>query len=415
VRAAKVVETLLGITGIVVESAEISTEGVVFDVRPRRKKPRCSGCGKRAPGYDQREARQWRHLNLRATRIWLRYAPRRVECAGCGVVNEQVPWGSAGGWFSSAFEETTAYLARVGDKTSVTKIMGIAWMTVGKIVERIVGERLDSSRLDGLSFIGIDEFSYRKRHRYITVIVDHVTGRVVWAEKGGSSETLAAFFREVGPERAGKIEVVTPDMAEGFIKAVKEYAPQAKIVFDWFHVQRLASDAVDQVRRGLVRIEEDPERKQAIKGSRFALLRAEWNLTVEDRAKISEIQRSNRSLYRALAHLLGYEQAGRAKKALKEWLGWASRSRLRPFVRVARTIRNYRDGVRAYIDFRLTNGPVEGINSRLRTVARRAFGFHSAEALISMLFLCCSKIVLTPRPDLMVLSWQPSDCWQYPW
>jgi transposase len=402
VRVAKVLETLLGITGIVVESAEISSEGVVFDVRPRRKKPRCSGCGKRAPGYDQREARQWRHLNLGATRIWLRYAPRRVECAGCGVVNEQVPWGSAAGWFSAAFEETTAYLARVADKTSVTKIMGIAWVSVGKIVERIVGERLDSARLDDLCFIGIDEFSYRKRHHYITVIVDHVTGRVVWAAKGRSAETLAAFFRELGPERAAKIEVVTLDMAEGYIKTVKEYAPQAKIVFDRFHVQRLASDAVDQVRRALVRDEEDPERKRAIKGSRFALLRSEWNLTVEDRAKISEIQRSNRSLYRAyllkeaLAHLLGYQQAGRAKKALKEWLSWASRSRLRPFLRVARTIRKYRDGILAYIDFRLTNGPVEGINNRMRTVARRAFGFHSAEALISMLFLCCSKIELTP-------------------
>jgi len=400
VRVAKVLETLLGITGIVVESAEVGSEGVIFDVRPRRKKPRCSGCGKRAPGYDQRAARQWRHLSLGATRIWLRYAPRRVECPRCGVVNEQVPWGSAGGWFSAAFEETTAYLARVADKTSVTMIMGIAWVTVGKIVERIVGARLDSSRLEGLHFIGIDEFSYRKRHHYITVIVDHVAGRVIWAAKGRSSETLAAFFRELGPERAAKIEVVTLDMAEGYIKAVKEHAPQAKIVFDRFHVQRLASDAVDAVRRELVRDEEDAERKRAIKGSRFALLRSEWNLTVADRAKISEVQRSNRSLYRAyllkqaLAHLLGYQQAG--QKALKEWLTWASRSRLRPFVRVARTIRKYRDGVLAYIDFRLTNGPVEGINNRMRMVARRAFGFHSAEALISMLFLCCSKIELTP-------------------
>jgi transposase len=320
VRVVKVLESVLGITGIVLESAEVGSEGVVFDVRPRRKKPRCSGCGRRAPGYDQREARRWRHLNFGATRIWLRYAPRRVECARCGVVNEQVPWGSAGGWFSSAFEETTAYLARVADKTSVTKIMGIAWVSVGKIVERIVAERLDSWRLDDLSFIGIDEFSYRKRHHYITVIVDHVTGRVVWAAKGRSSETLAAFFRELGPERARKIEVVTLDMAEGFIRAVKEYAPQAKIVFDRFHLQRLASDAVDQVRRGLVRIEQDPQRKQAIKGSRFALLRSEWNLTVDDRAKISEIQRSNRSLYRAyllkeaLAHLLGYKQAGRCEE-----------------------------------------------------------------------------------------------------
>ena len=187
----------------------------MFGVRPRRKKPRCGGCGKCAPGYDQREARQWWHLNLGATRIWLRYAPRRVECARCGVVNEQVPWGSAADWFSATFEETTAYLARVADKTSVTKIMGIAWVTVGRIVERIVGERLDCSRLDDLHFIGIDEFSYRKRHHYITVIVDHLSGRVVWAAQGRSSETLAAFFRELGPERARKIELVTLDLGRG--------------------------------------------------------------------------------------------------------------------------------------------------------------------------------------------------------
>src|SRR5207249_5094177 len=212
----------------------------------------------------------------------------------------------------------------------------------------------NSTRRDGQVFISIDESSYRKRHQYITVIVDHVAGRVVWAAKGRSSDTLAAFFRELGPERASKIEVVTLDMAEGYIKAVKKYASQAKIVFDRFHVQRLACDAVDAVRRTLVRGEEDPQRKRAIKGTRFALLRSEWNLTVEDRAKISDVQQSNRSLYRAyllkeaLAHLLGYQQAG--QKALKEWLTWASRSRLRPFVRVARTIRKYRDGVLAYID-----------------------------------------------------------------
>lgn len=402
VRATKVLEKLLGVTGVVVESAEIVPEGVVFDVRPRRRRPRCGRCAKRAPGYDRREARRWRHLGLGATRIWLRYAPRRVACRRCGVVNEQVPWGSPGGWFSAAFEETVAYLARVTDQTSVTQIMGVAWVTVGRIVERIVSQRLDAGRLDGLRSIGIDEFSYRKRHHYLTVVVDHETGRVVWAGRGRSSETLAAFFAELGAERTARIELVTLDMAEGYIQAVRKHAPWAQIVFDRFHVQRLASDAVDEVRRSLVREEADREEKRAIKGSRFALLRNPWNLNLEERAKLAEIERSNRPLYRAyllkeaLAHLLGYRQPGRARKALKEWLAWASRSRLRPFVRTARTIRKHREGILAYIRSRLTNGLVEGINNRMRAVARRAFGFHSAEALISMLFLCCSQIELTP-------------------
>ena len=252
---------------------------------------RCSGCDKRAPGYDQREARQWRHLNVGATRIWLRYAPRRVQCARCGVVNEQVPWGSAAGWFSATFEETTAYLARVADKTSVTKIMGIAWVTVGKIVERIVGERLDSSRLDGLCFIGIDEFSYRKRHHYITVIVDHVTGRSRMGserkKRRDAGGVLPGARPRAGSEDRGRHARHGRGLHQGRPGSM---LPRPRSSSDQFHVQRLASDAVDAVRRGVVRDEDDPERRRAIKSSCFALLRSEWNLTVEDRAKISEIQ-----------------------------------------------------------------------------------------------------------------------------
>ena len=401
-RASKVLQKLTGVTRTVVESAEVTADGVVFDVRPRHRRPRCSRCGRRVPGYDRRPARRWRHLGLGATRVWLRYAPRRVECPRCGVVGEQVPWGEPEGRFTSAFEETVAYLARVTDQSSVQQMMGIAWVTVGRIVERIVNRRLDAQRLDGLRSIGIDEFSYRKRHRYLTVVVDHERGRVVWAGPGRSGATLAAFLDGLGPERCARIELVTLDMAAGYIQTVRRYAPQARIVFDRFHVQRLAADALDEVRRALVRAAADRESKRVIKRSRFALLRSPWKLSVEERAKLSEIARSNRPLYRAyllkeaLARLLDYRSAGRARRALAEWLAWASRSRLRPFVRAARTIRRYREGVLATIDSRLTNGLVEGINNRMRAVARRAFGFHSADALISMLFLCCSRIELTP-------------------
>lgn len=274
--------------------------------------------------------------------------------------------------FTEVFEELVAYLARATDKTTVSELLGIAWRSVGAIVERVVERRLDAHRLDGLVFIGIDEFSYRKRHHYLTVIVDHIERRVVWAGEGRSSETLARFFDELGPTRAAKIECITLDMSAGYLKTIRERASQAQVVFDRFHVQRLASDAVDAVRREQMRELDDPAERGAIKRSRFALLSNPWNLSRRQGEKLRQIERHNRPLYRSyllketLARALDYRHPKRAERALAEWLAWASRSRLRPFVRLARTIRQHRGGILAYVSYRLTNGVVEGINNRLR-------------------------------------------------
>ncbi len=344
----------------------------------------------------------WRSLPVGRFSVLFAYAPRRVNCPQCGIRTEAVPWARHGARFTKDFEEMVAHLARVTDKTTVTSLLGISWRAVGAVVERVVASRLDPHRLDNLRRIGVDEFSYRKRHRYVTVVVDHDTGRVVWAKEGKSSGTLAAFFKELGPERRATIEHVTIDMAGGYIKAIKEHLPNAEIVFDRFHVQRLASDAVDKVRRSLWREHKGTDEGTAIKGSRFALLKNPWNLTVSERRRLRDVQRTNAPLYRAyllkemLAKALDYRQPKRARRTLDAWLAWASRSRLEPFVKLARTIRAHKESILAYVRHRLTNGVVEGLNNRTRTIARRAYGFHSATALISMIHLCTSGIVLHP-------------------
>jgi len=403
VRATTLIRRMLGVTGLIVGDFEFTEDGLVVAVRPGWQKPRCGGCGKRAARYDRRPVRRWRHLGIGALKIWLEYAPRRVQCRRCdGVSTEKVPWAPHKSRFTWDFEELVAYLAQVSDKTKVTRLMGIAWPTVGAIVQRVVARCLDPDRLDNLRRIGIDEFSYRKHHRYITTVVDHDRRRVVWAAPGRSAETLAAFFGELGAERAARIECATIDMAGGYQKALKEHAPNATIVFDRFHVQRLVSDALDEVRRAQVRFVGLGEKGRAIKHSRFALLKNPWNLTRKEKEKLSDLQRTNAQLYRAyllketLAQALDYKQPGHARRALEDWLAWASRSKLKPFVKAARTIRKHFDGIVAYFEERLTNGTVEGFNNKLRMIARRAFGFHSPQPLISMLHLCCGGIQLDP-------------------
>lgn len=403
-RLTTVLRRLLRVTEMFVESALFRRDGTLaVVVRPTWRRSRCGGCGQVGPRYDRRDERDWRHLPWGRTPVVLRYAPWRVDCPHCGVRVEQVAWAPSGGRFSEAFEELTAYFAQITDKTQVQRLLGIAWETVGSIVERVVERRLDPERLVGLRRIGIDEFSYKKRHNYVTVVVDHDRGRVVWAGEGRSAEALAPFFEVLGREGSQAIQMVTIDLSAAYIKAVREKLPDAEIVFDRFHVQRLVSDALDEVRRELVReLASDPDEARAVKRTRFVLLMNPWNLSRAQRRKLSEVQRTNQRLYRAyllketLARALDYRQPWRAERALRDWLAWASRSRLRPFVKAARTIRKHLSGILAYVRTRLTNGLVEGLNNRIRMIARRAYGFHSHQALAAMVFLNCGGIQLDP-------------------
>jgi len=403
-RMTTVLRRLLGVTKMFVQSALFRRDGtLVVDVRPTSRRSRCGQCSQVAPRYDRRYERGWRHLPWGRTSVELRYAPWRVDCPRCGVLVEQVPWAPSGGRFSEAFEEMAAYLAQITDKTKVHRLLGIAWETVGSIIERVVERRLDPERLVGLRRIGIDEFSYKKRHQYLTTVVDHDRQRVVWSGKGRSAEALALFFELLGAEGCQAIEMVTIDLSAPYIKAVREGLPDAEIVYDRFHVQRLVTDALDQVRRDLMReLATDPDEARAVKRTRFVLLMNPWNLSRAQRLKLSEVQRTNQRLYRAyllketLAQALDYRQPRRAQRALCAWLAWASRSRLRPFVKAARTIRKHLSGILAYIRTRLTNGLVEGLNGKIRVIARRAYGFHSHEALSAMIFLTCGGIQLDP-------------------
>ncbi|MGH7272655.1 MAG: ISL3 family transposase, partial [Polyangiaceae bacterium] len=226
--------------------------------------------------------------------LTLRYAPRRVRCPRCGVTTELVPWAAPMSWFTHAFEQTVGYLAKEASKTVVSTMMRVAWATVGAIVGRLVERLLPGDQLDGLTHIGVDELSYRKHHKYVTIVTDHVSGRVVWAREGKNADTLRAFFEELGTERCARLEAVTIDMSQAYIAAVSESAKNATIIFDRFHVQRLVQDALDEVRRAEVRdVVDDPQGWRDLKHTRFALLKNPWNLTAIEDTKLTGLAKTN--------------------------------------------------------------------------------------------------------------------------
>jgi transposase len=261
-------------------------------------------------------------------------------------------------------------------------------------------------RLDGLEIIGIDEFSFRKRHKYLTVVCDHQRHRIVWAAEGMTTATAMKFFAELGVERCQAIRAVTMDMGTAYITAVRTAVPNAQLVFDRFHVQQLVSRALDKTRRQewqRMRPKVSREAASDLKGYRWAVLKRPWNLSARDKAKLKTLEANNRRLYRAyllkeqFVQIMDEHDPDLMKSQLRSWLTAASRSRLPEFVRTAKTLRKYVDDIVAYARLRrINNGLVEGLNNKARMVMRRAYGFHSAKSTIAMIMLCCGGVQLRP-------------------
>jgi transposase len=402
VRVSTAFKRLLGLPGASVIDVSFTAEGVVVTVRLLRRRRVCSACGQtgRLEIHDRR-VKRWRHLDLGASRCWIECELRLLRCRDCGVRLEAVPWARAGARHTRDFEDTVAWLAQQMAFTPITRLLRVGWTTVARIVQRVVADHLDEDRLRGLVCIGVDEISYRRHHRYLTSVADHRSGAIVWCAAGRNSATLQGFFDHLG-DRKDSIRAVSIDMSGDYQRAIRANLPAAEICFDPFHVVRLAARATDQVRRDEWNRHDRSHTLEGrwVKGTRWSLLKAPERQTIGQLATLAEVQAHNRRLYRAfllreeLRLLYHLPDPALAPEHLDAWLAWATRSRLRPFVRLARTLRQHRDGILAAIRLGLSNGRLEGLNSKIRLISHRAFGFHSADPLIALVYLCCAGVTI---------------------
>ncbi len=402
-RATTAFKRLLRLRGASILDVSFATEGVIVTVGLRRRRRVCAGCGQtgRRLQIHDRRVKRWRHLDLGSTRCVIECELRLLRCATCGVRMEPVPWARPGAHHTRDFEDVVAWLAQQMAKSPICGLLRIGWDTVGRIVARVVADHLDERRLAGLVAIGCDEISYRKGQRYLTSVVDHTTGAIVWCSPGRNAATLQAFFNELGDRRA-TIRAVSIDMSGGYEKAIRDSIPDVEVCFDPFHVVRLGQRAVDQVRRDEWNAHERSHTPTGrwIKNTRWSLLKAPAKQTIGQLAVLGEVQQANKAMFRAfllkeeLRLLYHLEDPTLAPEHLDAWLAWASRSRLAPFIKLARTIRRHRAGILAAIRLGLSNGRLEGLNSRIRLISHRSFGFHSASPLIALVYLCCAGIVI---------------------
>ena len=415
-RSARLWKRLLGVEHTVIEQVlyDPDADAVVAVVRPTRsRRQRCPTCQRRCPGYDQGEGRcRWRALDLGVTRAFLEADAPRVACSQHGVVVAAVPWARHGAGFTHAFEDTTAWLAVHTSRVAVAELLRVTWRTVGRICGRVAAEQATRvDRLAGLRRIGIDEIAHRKGQRYLTVVVDHATGRLLWAAPGRDEHTLDGFFDALGPQRCQQLELVSADAAGWIAAVVARRCPAARICLDPFHIVAWATDALDEVRREVwnaARRGGDTALARELKGARFALWKNPGDLTARQRGKLARIAEVNRPLYRA--YLLKEElrlvfkvKGPRAVALLDAWLSWARRCRIPAFVELAAKIARHRTGIVAALTEGLSNALVESTNTKIRLLTRMAFGFHSPQALIGLAMLAlgglCPDLPGRAQPD----------------
>jgi transposase len=323
------------------------------------------------------------------------------------VVVAAVPWARHDSRFSRSFEDQVAWLATRCSKTAVRELARIAWRSVGSIIARVWAEldAMAGDRLDGLERIGIDEISYKRGWRYLTVVVDHDSGRLVWVGEGRDRGTVRAFFDQLGEQRCAQLTHISSDQADWIAQVVAERCPGAVRCADPFHVVRWATEALDEVRRQswkdarrggqtVTRGRRKLSTKDALKlrKARYALWKNPEHLTDNQHAKLEWIAITDPRLHRAyllkegLRYVFAVKgQAG--KEALQRWLSWARRSQIPAFIHLARRIRKALPEIHATLEHRLTNALIESVNTKIRLLTRIAFGFRSPQALIALAML----------------------------
>jgi transposase len=398
---------LLGVQRAVVDAVEFDGDVLVCHVRAwKREQRRCGLCGRRCGRYDGGEGRRrWRALDLGTVRAYLEADAPRVSCPVHGVVVAAVPWARHKAGHTRAFDDQVAWLAVATSRTAVCALMRVAWRTVGSVVTRVCAD-VDKAtdRLAGLSRIGIDEISFRKGRKYITVVVDHDTGRLIWAAEGRDEKTLEKFFAALGPDRCKLITHVSADAADWIARAVTKACPAAIRCADPFHIVKWAGEALDEVRRQAWRAaRKEPGQTRSkgkgrrdstgtaldLRNARYCLWKNPEDLTANQEAKLAWITKTHPRLYRAYLLKEGLRYVFQVKGtagmiALAHWLAWAQRCRIPEFTELARKIRRHRPEIYACLDNGLSNALIESVNTKIRLITRTAYGFKDPAALIAL-------------------------------
>ena len=377
----------------------------------RRRRGRCSQCGRPAPGYDRLEERRWHHVPLWGIPVEFFYAPRRVECPEHGVVVEHLPWNEGKRTRTTAMMGFLARWARRLSWRETAQVFQVSWEAVYRSVDWFVAWGLTHRELQGVESIGVDEIHWGRGLRasnFLTVIyqIDAHCRRLLFVGKGRSKRTLQHGLKALGPAVVQGLRFVCSDMWKPYLEVIAAQAGQALQVLDRFHITMHLNQAVDQVRRaesGRLRAA-GRAAAQKLKQTRWVLLRRGSRVRGRARQKLNALLSSKLATARAwelketFAHFWKYRSVLWAGAFLDYWTYRARRSRLEPMKRVARMLRAHDELLLNWFRAKgeISNGAVEGLNNKIRVITRRSYGFRTYEAMEIALYHTLGRL---PEPE----------------
>jgi transposase len=383
---------------------ELADEQVIVHVEQKAgTKQCCPSCGEMSPGYDSRR-RSWRHLDTCQYRTILVADVPRVKCKEHGVVTVSVPWAEPGSGFTAMYEALVIDWLKEASISAVSRLMGLSWNAIDGIMQRAVTRGLARREAISPTHIGVDETAFKKRHDYVTVVSDQDAGTVLHVGSDRKKATLKTWYSNLTEEQREAIESVSMDMWPAFINATLESLPDAedKIAFDKFHVAKYLGEAVDKVRRqehkALM-----AEGSDSLKGSKYDWLYNPRNMTRKQKLRFKSLRDSTLKTARAWAikelamSLWQYVSKTWAEKGWKRWLSWAVRCRLDPIKEVAKTIKAHLWGILNAVVLKVSNGPSEGLNSRIKMIKVRSRGFRNKERFANAIYFHLGGLNLYPE------------------
>jgi transposase len=354
----------------------------------------CPTCGKgECPVHDTRE-RTWRHLNFFQHETYIHARVPRANCSTCGIAQVEVPWARPGSGFTLLFEMLVLQFSREMAVEAVAQTTQVRANRIWRILKHYVERARREIDLSEFHVLGIDEFSVRKGHNYMTAFSDIDAARVIFVAESRGKEVVDAFADDMASlgHELRNIRLICCDMWDPYLNGIATHLPHASVIFDRFHIMKQVNEAVDKVRR------EEQLHVPGLKKSRFIWLKNPLNLSGKQTAVLMNLKKLDLKTARAyqlkLALLRFWEITSlkHATQYLKKWYFWATHSRLTPMIKVAHTIKRHWQGVINYILYRITNGVVEGLNSKIKTAMKRAYGFKKPSYLKTIVYLVAGKL-----------------------
>ena len=362
----------------------------------------CPECGKSCSIKDHREERSWRHLDTMQFQTTIKSRVPRSECPEHGVKTVSVPWAGRNSRFTLLFERF-AIDVMIAAKSikNAAKLLGLSWDQVHLIQSRAVERGLSRRELDEIKYVGIDEKSFLKGHKYASLMVDIGGERVLDVVEGRTLEAANQLWEKLPADTRVGIDAVAMDMWDAFITSTKTNAPQADIVHDKFHISKYLSEAVDKVRR---QEHKDlmADSDETLKGAKYLFLKRPENLNAKESERFKSLRIDALKVGRAwsikelFSEFWTYTYKGSAKKFFDQWFWWATHSRLKPMVQVAKILKRHLGNILTYLQHRITNAMTEGFNSKIQSIKANARGYRNfANYRIAILFYC-GKLQLHP-------------------